>query len=1736
MAALPKGWEWDYDGSRWFYRYKPTGITQFQFPKPGDEFPEFVGLGVGPLDLVPEERLAREQQVKRHTSDGSTKSGTASRINSKGKADTTSSTEEYGMSATGYFDPESFMYTGSSSNNDVSPVAGEDGGSIGAAVNPTGKKSVGQLRSQQNEAFELHEDTRQVWTPVGFVSELASSDTAKCAEELAPIELDATSSTPVPIRTDVAQDVPAELPTHKSPADPKPAAVPSPKPMQPVDSYPLVSASFAYPPLKTAEVSSTATKPVNTHSEELKVLASERPASENMGQTQFQPWTPAQRIVGQNSQLPNRNSMNLSQESVLQTQNNDLGDFGKRHSLSGAIGNHTANSDIPDALKIQTKQNVLETSQNTLNSPAPAVLQPSAPPYQVLASQASPEKHPIVIPGNGARHESISSGSGKPDPSYIKIQPGLTHIPSTLEPGAQQEQVLCLGSQKPHIGAQETHIPTQVVPHTQAPNDHLHNNRVNTMPNKLPSQTPTNGPPRMNGPGFLFFHEIPTGNETMGTEHDQQPEENPNAQIPTSKMNANHQHPEESHVILTEPLPVIAPLALSKPQKSSASPVSQPPVSSSNTTLDQISEGISGFHVSLPQSAEDKPSNPIGVAYQSSTQSSSQSNSTEVVSGTGKLSTGIPGADPQPGSGQYQLGHTEQATTNYSMPEGVVSVSNQSHNPSHRPSISQSLQKPPTPVQTPSQATSLPRPPQGPGPVHYPVSSTHPSPQTAFYPVQNSTAQPIDIPGHPQAGNNQQKPSQATQIHQPGSKLSGPNGQPNGSLQSQIQGMSYETQAATISNPQTYPIPPITSPITNYQNTQITVQAGNIGNQTVSTVGQPPSRPSSVPMPPHPQHGVQRPQSTVNHVNNGLNNPSKPPQGHQGVPNGPAPITANMGHPGFSTSPHWPQQTSIQGQPLKPPVAIMSPSQLASGSKPTQSMVSQGQNQSSSSFSSPSHAQLQHASPSVHHSSPSQSQVSSPTLSIASLNRPPSSASSHTQFSAAITAIPSTFSPMPTNTQSPNLAKPPVATQQPSHINQNRPPNSQHNTIQGGAQIPFKPFPMLPGQVTPLPSQVGAPTNPFPIHSQTFNSQPKPPHHVHQPSINQQMQQAPPPRPFQQTNPVPPNQAQYIPGLGKPTPGQAHPSQIPPQTQTRPPQQQTHPNTPIGQLPQGMYQGVNQPYPMKIQQPTAPVYNTQQTIQSNVTVTAPTSNQLSTFAPPPTIQGQQLAQAQGGQTSVQFNSQGKPSGSDQAAAVLTSAGKGMKKWAKKMWQNPAIKQTTAAVGGAIIAESIGGDGVAGAALANRIYTSTQTPQPRPQVVTGPQRPPGLVHAQTAPPQAQGIPGSVPQQYQTAQVVNRPQLGMQPVGVQTPGRPVMVQNQAMMGATVNINAPQQVGAIQQQQQQQQQQQRPPQAIQGQYVGRPQLLPPPPPQMMTQQNYAPGPLRPIAYPQASQPNQAQDAVDPNLVAIASIGGAAIGAALRANQQHEPAASTSSSYPASHSEQQQHHGYQEPQHHEYQEQQQQQHHEQSQHYEPQGESHATATHENPDSYFSPPEQYAPDTTSNTAIASTTDNSTYADSSATNVYVDNSTTYIDNSAYAETNTATSYADATPYADATAYTDASAAAVDASYADGSAPSYAAAYTSTEASYALDASASSAYAVDGAYAGGYPDAAYMDVGADVNVSMSMEVDAAMMAGEYGVEGGLGDASMVGVQMEESVSVEVDYSADYSGGGWGEEAW
>lgn len=119
MASLPPGWESDYDGSRWLYRYTPTGLTQFAFPKPGDEFPDFDAPGAGPITLAPEERLASERQIKLRqkgiSSAGEVSIASRENENKDNKLDR--------MSATGYFDPSAFMYyQGDEDDGESTPI------------------------------------------------------------------------------------------------------------------------------------------------------------------------------------------------------------------------------------------------------------------------------------------------------------------------------------------------------------------------------------------------------------------------------------------------------------------------------------------------------------------------------------------------------------------------------------------------------------------------------------------------------------------------------------------------------------------------------------------------------------------------------------------------------------------------------------------------------------------------------------------------------------------------------------------------------------------------------------------------------------------------------------------------------------------------------------------------------------------------------------------------------------------------------------------------------------------------------------------------------------------------------------------------------------------------------------------------------------------------------------------------------------------------------------------------------------------------------------------------------------------------------------------------------------------------------------------------------------------------------------------------------------------------------
>ncbi|KAK2053135.1 hypothetical protein LY76DRAFT_525227 [Colletotrichum caudatum] len=133
MSGLPPGWEWDYDGARWFYRYKPNGHVQFHFPKEGDEFPDFIDNFAPALELAPEEKLESQQQLKRRTTidadpkskmraTGGPLSDFAMDRSGFGGPQTNDDNDDGGF----FFQPENFMYLGPSAYTDISPDADED--------------------------------------------------------------------------------------------------------------------------------------------------------------------------------------------------------------------------------------------------------------------------------------------------------------------------------------------------------------------------------------------------------------------------------------------------------------------------------------------------------------------------------------------------------------------------------------------------------------------------------------------------------------------------------------------------------------------------------------------------------------------------------------------------------------------------------------------------------------------------------------------------------------------------------------------------------------------------------------------------------------------------------------------------------------------------------------------------------------------------------------------------------------------------------------------------------------------------------------------------------------------------------------------------------------------------------------------------------------------------------------------------------------------------------------------------------------------------------------------------------------------------------------------------------------------------------------------------------------------------------------------------------------------------
>ncbi|KAK1770583.1 hypothetical protein QBC33DRAFT_600982, partial [Phialemonium atrogriseum] len=208
MATLPDGWDFDYDGSRWFYRYKPSGVTQYTFPQPGDEYPEFVETLAS--RLAPEEKLESQQQVKRRSTTLSVRGAAhAPRRGADGPA--SAAARVLGPDPDDWFRPESFMFLGPGSYNDVSPMQEEEEEDIGRGLGGgevAGRTEEGNREVENNAVAGATDTDGLAGTGGAQVSPVVSAEaTPQVSESRPPVT--ARTAVPEPMITPSAPRVDA---------------------------------------------------------------------------------------------------------------------------------------------------------------------------------------------------------------------------------------------------------------------------------------------------------------------------------------------------------------------------------------------------------------------------------------------------------------------------------------------------------------------------------------------------------------------------------------------------------------------------------------------------------------------------------------------------------------------------------------------------------------------------------------------------------------------------------------------------------------------------------------------------------------------------------------------------------------------------------------------------------------------------------------------------------------------------------------------------------------------------------------------------------------------------------------------------------------------------------------------------------------------------------------------------------------------------------------------------------------------------------------------------------------------------------------------------------------------------------------------------------------------------------------------------------------------------------------
>lgn len=481
MPVLPDGWELDYDGSRWVYRFTASGLTQYQFPKPGDEFSEFAGIGDS-FVMAPEDCLASDRQVKQQSTDDVGNNATKPSAARRKKRFVEDMKE---VEAAEYLDTEKFMYlgpglfTGSNAFGDQQArtkleakhsdtefrkppsSTGEE-----AKATPTGRPIADNLVNENygtaqeppprvaggaskgakpREGNAATDTTHSIQTklsmqsPVGFVAELASHEIRKQETHMPDIEPG------VPKRSmagglDVGFNGPVELPTYGNPMKTRqPRTQEATLASAPLaDSYPLVSATFAFafPPLppkhpvnppKTASFSKSTMPPQKSSSwqiprplscHEPRMSRGTDPGDEpNRSETQFA-------TIPEIPTLPALTGVKPQEP--------------KRHSFQGSGPVATLPcrypiSPMPSSdLESPGSSGVIDFQNHRTTHSAPRV------PPKIPLSPANTKPDSFIntarIPGSEARHDSISSDTSQAFTSGLRTS-GLVQCPSVLRPG-----------------------------------------------------------------------------------------------------------------------------------------------------------------------------------------------------------------------------------------------------------------------------------------------------------------------------------------------------------------------------------------------------------------------------------------------------------------------------------------------------------------------------------------------------------------------------------------------------------------------------------------------------------------------------------------------------------------------------------------------------------------------------------------------------------------------------------------------------------------------------------------------------------------------------------------------------------------------------------------------------------------------------------------------------------------------------------------------------------------------------------------------------------------------------------------------------------------------------------------------------------------------------------------------------------------------------------------------------